>query len=209
MASIAQGLLLHERRSHHGRIEDFVGPFAKSLPDRDAEIVTQLNRAGASCSARPFARDLFRCYLEQSSLWGGAQSVGFGPHSRRIERGLSRSRRRRAGLRRNRNGHGRIDSRSRVVLRSGGVEPTYGRLSRRGVMPLGLTLDHVGAIARTVRDVEACFWAMSGEAAAPASPAGRKPAPQASKSLAAVVGQVPNLPFSGPNDFRQRPLDGT
>ena len=43
-----------------------------------------------------------------------------------------------------------------------GLKPTYGRVSRRGVLPLGLTLDHVGPIARTVRDAETCFRAMAG-----------------------------------------------
>jgi aspartyl-tRNA(Asn)/glutamyl-tRNA(Gln) amidotransferase subunit A len=50
-----------------------------------------------------------------------------------------------------------------------GLKPTYGRLSRRGVLPLGLTLDHVGPIARTVRDVAACYCAMA--AAQPPFPA--------------------------------------
>ncbi len=44
-----------------------------------------------------------------------------------------------------------------------GLKPTYGRLSRRGVMPLGLTLDHVGPLARTVRDAAACFYAMAAQ----------------------------------------------
>jgi aspartyl-tRNA(Asn)/glutamyl-tRNA(Gln) amidotransferase subunit A len=38
-----------------------------------------------------------------------------------------------------------------------GLKPTYERVSRRGVMPLGLTLDHAGLQARTVRDVAAAF----------------------------------------------------
>jgi aspartyl-tRNA(Asn)/glutamyl-tRNA(Gln) amidotransferase subunit A len=34
-----------------------------------------------------------------------------------------------------------------------GFKPTYGRVSRAGVMPLSWTMDHVGPMARTVRDV--------------------------------------------------------
>ena len=34
-----------------------------------------------------------------------------------------------------------------------GLKPTYGRVSRAGVMPLSWSLDHVGPMARTVRDV--------------------------------------------------------
>jgi aspartyl-tRNA(Asn)/glutamyl-tRNA(Gln) amidotransferase subunit A len=33
-----------------------------------------------------------------------------------------------------------------------GLKPTYGRVSRAGVMPLSWSLDHVGPMARTVRD---------------------------------------------------------
>jgi aspartyl-tRNA(Asn)/glutamyl-tRNA(Gln) amidotransferase subunit A len=33
-----------------------------------------------------------------------------------------------------------------------GLKPTYGRVSRRGVLPLAYSLDHVGPMTRTVRD---------------------------------------------------------
>jgi aspartyl-tRNA(Asn)/glutamyl-tRNA(Gln) amidotransferase subunit A len=48
-----------------------------------------------------------------------------------------------------------------------GFKPTYDGVSRRGVGPLGFTLDHVGPLTRTVRDAALCFQAMSGQ------PAGR------------------------------------
>jgi len=38
-----------------------------------------------------------------------------------------------------------------------GLKPTYERVSRKGVMPLGLTLDHAGVLAGTVRDVALAF----------------------------------------------------
>ena len=38
-----------------------------------------------------------------------------------------------------------------------GLKPTYERVSRKGIMPLGLTHDHVGVLARTVRDVAIAF----------------------------------------------------
>lgn len=34
-----------------------------------------------------------------------------------------------------------------------GLKPTYGRVSLRGVLPLSASLDHIGPMARTVRDV--------------------------------------------------------
>lgn len=43
-----------------------------------------------------------------------------------------------------------------------GLKPTYGRVSRYGVLPLGFSLDHVGPIARTVRDCALALSAMAG-----------------------------------------------
>jgi aspartyl-tRNA(Asn)/glutamyl-tRNA(Gln) amidotransferase subunit A len=42
-----------------------------------------------------------------------------------------------------------------------GLKPTYERVSRLGVLPLSFTLDHVGPMARTVRDVAVSFRAMA------------------------------------------------
>jgi len=43
-----------------------------------------------------------------------------------------------------------------------GLKPTYGLVSRRGVFPLSFTLDHVGPMARSVRDVALTLDAISG-----------------------------------------------
>ncbi len=43
-----------------------------------------------------------------------------------------------------------------------GLKPTYGRLSRRGCFPLANSLDHVGPLARSVRDLAAAYDAMQG-----------------------------------------------
>lgn len=51
-----------------------------------------------------------------------------------------------------------------------GLKPTYGSISRRGCLPLGTTLDHVGPIARTVRDTAEVFRAMGGESTGPDQP---------------------------------------
>jgi len=51
-----------------------------------------------------------------------------------------------------------------------GLKPTYGRVSRRGVLPLAYTLDHVGPIAATVRDTALLLNAIAGyDPADPAS----------------------------------------
>src|ERR1700733_591124 len=41
-----------------------------------------------------------------------------------------------------------------------GLKPTYGLIDRSGVQPLGLSLDHVGPLARTVNDVRLALNAM-------------------------------------------------
>jgi len=51
-----------------------------------------------------------------------------------------------------------------------GLKPTYGRVSRAGVLPLSWTLDHTGPMARTVEDCAYLLQAMAGpDAADPAS----------------------------------------
>jgi aspartyl-tRNA(Asn)/glutamyl-tRNA(Gln) amidotransferase subunit A len=43
-----------------------------------------------------------------------------------------------------------------------GLKPTYGRVSRYGVMPLDFTLDHIGPITRSVRDAAVALNALAG-----------------------------------------------
>jgi aspartyl-tRNA(Asn)/glutamyl-tRNA(Gln) amidotransferase subunit A len=43
-----------------------------------------------------------------------------------------------------------------------GLKPTYGRVSRHGVLPLAYTLDHAGPLARSVRDMALVLNAIAG-----------------------------------------------
>jgi aspartyl-tRNA(Asn)/glutamyl-tRNA(Gln) amidotransferase subunit A len=43
-----------------------------------------------------------------------------------------------------------------------GLKPTFGRVSRRGVVPLAWSLDHVGPMTRTVEDAAAVLGAVAG-----------------------------------------------
>lgn len=43
-----------------------------------------------------------------------------------------------------------------------GIKPTYGRVSRYGILPLAWSLDHAGPITRTVKDAAICLQAMAG-----------------------------------------------
>jgi Asp-tRNA(Asn)/Glu-tRNA(Gln) amidotransferase A subunit family amidase len=47
-----------------------------------------------------------------------------------------------------------------------GLKPTYGRVSSRGVIPLSLSLDHVGPLAATVEDAAIVLQAIAGYDAA-------------------------------------------
>jgi len=42
-----------------------------------------------------------------------------------------------------------------------GFKPTFGKISTVGVMPLGITLDHLGPMTRTVRDAAIAYQAMA------------------------------------------------
>src|SRR5439155_217946 len=43
-----------------------------------------------------------------------------------------------------------------------GIKPTYGRVSRAGVLPLAWSMDHAGPMARTVADCALMLGAMAG-----------------------------------------------
>ena len=58
-----------------------------------------------------------------------------------------------------------------------GLKPTYGRLSRAGAFPFVASLDHVGPLARSVRDLAASYDAMLGPDPADPACTARAPAP--------------------------------
>ncbi|MBI2886899.1 MAG: amidase [Chloroflexi bacterium] len=67
-----------------------------------------------------------------------------------------------------------------------GLKPTYGRVSRYGVLPLSWSLDHVGPMTRTVEDAALFLNALAGHD--PKDPASaREPAPNATAALGTGV----------------------
>ena len=63
-----------------------------------------------------------------------------------------------------------------------GLKPTYGRVSRRGVLPLAFSMDHVGPMAWTAEDCALLLQAMAGHD--PLDPASaNEPVPDFSKGL--------------------------
>ena len=70
-----------------------------------------------------------------------------------------------------------------------GLKPTYGRLSRAGIVPFVPSFDHVGPLARTVADVTLAYDAMQG--ADPADPAHcRRPLEAAMPTLEQGLGDL-------------------
>src|ERR1700733_5204184 len=146
---------------------------ARRVPDHDAEVVAQLDRAGAVMLGKTNLHELCYGITSNNPHFGAVHNPW---NLERIPGGSS-------------GGSAAAVAAGMVFAASGtdtggsiripasfcgvvGLKPTYGRLSRRGVMPLGLTLDHVGPIARNVRDTAACFRAMAGEASVPETRAG-------------------------------------
>lgn len=146
---------------------------ADRVPDHDAEIVEQLDRAGAVMLGKTNLHELCYGITSNNPHFGAVHNPW---DLERIPGGSS-------------GGSAAAVAADLVFAASGtdtggsirvpaafcgvvGLKPTYGRLSRRGVMPLGLTLDHVGPIARTVRDAATCFRAMAGQAPLPVASTG-------------------------------------
>ena len=78
-----------------------------------------------------------------------------------------------------------------------GLKPTYGRVSRHGVVPLSTTLDHVGPLARSVRDAAAVLQVVAGyDERDPTS--SRAPVPD---YLAALTGDIRGLRVGVPRQF--------
>jgi aspartyl-tRNA(Asn)/glutamyl-tRNA(Gln) amidotransferase subunit A len=86
-----------------------------------------------------------------------------------------------------------------------GLKPTYGRVSRAGVMPLSWSYDHVGPLARTVRDAALMLAAIAGADPLDAT-ASRRPVPD---YVAALDGGVAGLRVGVAGDFYADGLDDT
>ena len=82
-----------------------------------------------------------------------------------------------------------------------GLKPTYGRVSRYGVIPMAPSLDHVGPMAREVADVAILFDAMAGRDARDATSLDEPPASPGKMILGGVrglrIGVDRNYAFKG------------
>jgi len=78
-----------------------------------------------------------------------------------------------------------------------GLKPTYGRVSKTGVIPASWSLDHVGPITKSVRDCALILESISGyDRSDPASTNGR-----VSKFTADLDGEISNLRIGIPENY--------
>lgn len=137
--------------------------FKERVPAEDAEVVRRLKNAGAVLLGK---QNLHECAYGGSSMisyygevhnpWNPARIAGgsSGGSSASVAAGL---------------GYGAIGTDTAGSVREPaalcgvvGLKPTYGRVSVRGVIPLSLSLDHVGPITRTVSDAAVMLQAIAG-----------------------------------------------
>jgi aspartyl-tRNA(Asn)/glutamyl-tRNA(Gln) amidotransferase subunit A len=146
--------------------------FADFVPDQDASIVSQLNEAGAIAVGKTGLHELAYGVTSSNPHFGAVRNP-WDPE--RIPGGSS-------------GGSAAAVAAQLVPLATGtdtggsiripasfcgvvGLKPTYERVSRQGVMPLGLTLDHAGLLAGTVRDAAIGFGAIAKHASGYVPPA--------------------------------------
>ncbi len=136
--------------------------FADFVPDADAEVVARLNHAGTVMIGKTGMHELAYGITSDNPHFGAVRNPW---DTERIPGGSS-------------GGSAAAVAAGLVAVATGtdtggsirvpasfcgvvGLKPTFERVSRRGVIPLGLTLDHVGPLGRTVRDVAVAFRAMA------------------------------------------------
>ncbi len=131
------------------------------VPDYDATVVHKLREAGAVILGKlnltegalsGYHRD-FPIPVNPwgENLWAGVSSSGSGVAT---AAGLCF-----ASLGTDTGGSIRYPAMANGVV---GLKPTYGRVSRHGVLELAASLDHIGPITRSVRDAAIVFEAISG-----------------------------------------------
>jgi aspartyl-tRNA(Asn)/glutamyl-tRNA(Gln) amidotransferase subunit A len=132
--------------------------FADFVPDHDATIVHQLNDAGANLIGKTGLHEFAYGMTSNNPHFGAIRTPwdleriaggSSGGSAAAIAAGLLS-----LATGTDTGGSIRIPASFCGVA---GLKPTYERASRAGIMPLGLTLDHAGVLAGTVRDVALAF----------------------------------------------------
>ena len=138
---------------------------AESVPSKDATVVSRLSQAGAvvlgKLNMHEFAygpEGLNAHYGDARNPWdGSAHRIAGGSSS---GSGVAVAARLAPGsLGSDTGGSIRIPASLCGIT---GLKPTYGRVSRAGVLPLSWSMDHVGPMARTARDCALILGAIAG-----------------------------------------------
>ena len=170
------------------------------VPDHDATCVTRLAAGGhgdAGQAHHPRVR--LRHPVPRAPVPAGAQSVEPRSHPRRLHRA--------ARARRWRPASPWAPSDRTPAARSAGpaafcgivgLKPTYGRVSRAGVLTLSWTLDHTGPMARSVED---CALHAPGAGRAMIRPIPRRAASRCPTTPAGLRRGVRGLRIGVPRDY--------
>jgi aspartyl-tRNA(Asn)/glutamyl-tRNA(Gln) amidotransferase subunit A len=146
--------------------------FADFVPDRDAAVVAKLDAAGAVMVGKTGLHELAYGITSDNPHFGTIRNPRNAEHSPGGSSG----------------GSGVAVATGMAFVATGtdtggsirvpasfcgvaGLKPTYGLVDRTGVQALGLSLDHVGPLARTVEDVRVALDAMSDASRRKSAPA--------------------------------------
>ena len=137
--------------------------FKDRIPAEDAEVVRRLKGAGAVLLGKQNLHEVAYGGSSMVSYFGEVRNAWNSEHITGGSSGGSATAVA-AGL-----GFGALGTDTAGSVREPaalcgvvGLKPTYGRVSARGVIPLSVSLDHVGPIARTVADAAVIFQAIAG-----------------------------------------------
>src|SRR5229473_555505 len=142
-------------------------------PDSNATVVDRFEAAGAVLLGKLHLTEFAMAWYHpeipaplnpwDSSLWPGASSSGSGAAT---AAGLCY-----ASIGTDTGGSIRFPSAANGVV---GLKPTWGRVSRHGVFPLGESLDHIGPMTRSVADAALVLGVIAGQDPAAAAAHGVK-----------------------------------
>ena len=154
-------------------------PYASRVPKQDAEPLARLKRAGAILLGKMVTTQFAYAdpsrtrnpWNEERTPGGSSSGSAAGVATRLIPIAL---------------GSQTAGSVLRPAAYNGvvGIKPTYGRVSKRGVLPLAWSLDHVGLLSRSVADCALFLNAVAGHD--PLDPASADVAPPGPLDLDAV-----------------------
>lgn len=178
--------------------------FADHVPDRDAAVVEKLSSAGAVIIGKTGLHELAYGVTSNNPHFGAVRNP-WDPS--RIPGGSS-------------GGSGSAVGAGMVFMATGsdtggsiripaaycgtvGLKPTFGRVSRFGVMPLDFSLDHMGPLTRSVRDAAVVLEAIAGFDPRDET-SSRRPVPS---YLPAEHVSIKNLRIGVPENFFYERLD--